>query len=165
MAFFDRKPQIINGEVLYSPKDLSSVGKILLVIIKVLQMGMVAGAACVVAGALANMIRMTFDFLWSWEVFFMWGIVAGFLSIITIAIEFLSWWWITDNEAQRYRDYYDHVESQMEEFMNHRSIEHNKPDLKSTNKDKTPTDGGAKIIHLPRKADRKKPTDENEPET
>ena len=124
MALFDRKPLVINDRIIFSPKDLSSGEIFVLVAIKLYRMLMAFGGYGVAAGLIANMLRLTFDFPWSWDVFFMWGIVAGFLSIFPTALEFLTWWWITDEEVQKYKTYYDYMASQKEKFMKDNAIDY-----------------------------------------
>ncbi len=158
MTLFDRKPQIINGRIIFSPKDLSSGEKSVLIAVKLFHILAIFSASCVVIGGLANMIRITFEFPWSWGLFFMWGIVAGFLYAITIAIKFISWWWITDEEAQKYRNYHAHVASQMEGFMKDNAVDYEPISQQDTTK-KIDGDKKANVIPL---HTRKKPNGEDD---
>lgn len=163
MALFDRKPLVVGGQVIFSPKDLSSAEKAYLIAIKSLQMLMMFGAAGLVAGLFAGMLRFTFDFPWSWEVFFVWGIVSGFASIISVGAEFLSWWWITDKEAQQFRNYYDQMSKKMEGFMKDNAVDYEPLSQDTTTKD---DDKGektkAKVIPILTTPSRKKPNDQDD---
>jgi len=165
MALFDRKPLIVGGQVIFSPKDLSSGEKAYLIAIKSLQMLMMFGSVGLVAGLFAGMLRFTFDFPWSWGVFFVWGIVSGFASIISVGAEFLSWWWITDKEAQQFRNYYDQMSKKMESFMKDNGIDYEPLSQDTTTKD---DDEGekikAKVIPISTPTSRKKPNDDQDKE-
>jgi len=164
MALFDRKPLVVGGRVIFSPKDLSSRDKAILVAVKSLQILMMFIAVGTVAGLLAGLLRFTFDFPWSWGVFAAWGIAVGFASIFQVITEFLSWWWITDQEAQKFRDYYDEMSKKMEGFMKDNGVEYKPlPQDPITKKETTTTTekDKAKVIHLPITT-RKKPNDNGE---
>lgn len=124
---------------------------------------MMFGAAGLVAGLFAGMLRFTFDFPWSWEVFFVWGIVSGFASIISVGAEFLSWWWITDKEAQQFRNYYDQMSKKMEGFMKDNAVDYEPLSQDTTTKD---DDKGektkAKVIPILTTPSRKKPNDQDD---
>ena len=119
----------------------------------------VFGVYGVAAGLIANMLRITFAFTWSWDVFFMWGIVAGFSSIFTTALEFLAWWWITDEEVQKYKTYYDYMASQKEKFMKDNAIDYH-PEPIPPKKDTGIEKEKAKVIPISSK--QKKDDDEKE---
>lgn len=124
MAIFDKKPLLIDGRIIFSPKDLSSGEKFALLFIKLSQMLLVFAAVGGLAGVIANMLRITFDFPWSWGVFLLWAVVAGLISIASIALEFFSWWLITDEEAQSFRDYYDNMAKRTEGFMKDNGVDY-----------------------------------------